>query len=472
MFHDKFASSKLSRDYLILAAFLTLLGLTAGSGRDDIQSLIIVRPIAILLCFYGLLGLTRAKWIEHRASLIWLVAIAFLVLMYLIPLPPSLWQLSPGHELIAEIDEVAGLGDIWRSYSIAPGRTVNALFALAIPAAVLLLIIRIDREERWLLLLPVIGFGVASVGLALLQAAAPAAKMLWFYRLTNDAIPVGLLANRNHGAILHASLLPMLAILVQMPTRNEIWARTRVGVAVMLGLAALVVVFASGSRAGLVCATLAVIGLPILLRDMTPASRKQKSTPKRTRFAAFFDLGNRWSLVGITALLVLAMAALAFSSSAPGRASQRLAETSESELRWGMWQRSLDVARDFAPFGSGPGTFVEAYKISEPINALGPNYINHAHNDFIEIALTTGAGGVLFVVASLLILIRTGWRVLRQQTSRAGWKQNQARMAWLILIIFALASAVDYPLRVPSLLAVAVIMVYWATARPSPNAAR
>lgn len=472
MFRDKFALFKLSRDYWILAAFLALLGLTAGSGRDDIQSLIIIRPMAVLLCFYGLWGLTRAKWAEHRASLIWLGAIFVLVLTYLIPLPPSLWQLSPGHKLIADIDQAAGFGDIWRSYSIAPNRTINALFALAIPAAVLLLMIRIDREERWLLLFPLIWIGIASVALALLQAAAPSAKALWFYRLTNDAIPVGLFANRNHAAIFHASLLPMLAVLVQMPTRSEIWTRIRVGVVVMIGLAALAAVFASASRAGLVCAILAVVSLPLLLRDMPARTRNRKAKAEPQQFAKFLNLRSRWAVVGASLLLALTMGALIFSSDAPSGAGQRLTEKNESELRWGMWQRSLDVANEYAPFGSGPGTFVEAYKIGEPIDTLGPNYINHAHNDLIETALTTGVGGLLFLTVALAVLARSGWRMWKHQTSRATWKQNQARMAWIILVIFVLASAVDYPLRVPSLLAVAVVMAYWATTRPNQNPAR
>lgn len=467
-----FAAFKLSRDYWVLVAFLALLGLTAGSGRDDLQSLIIVRPIAVLLCFYGAFGLTRVKWLEHRASLIWLGLTFLFVLMYLVPLPPSLWQNAPGHRLIADIDQVAGLGDIWRSYSVAPLRTLNALFALTIPTAVLLLIIRIDREERSLLLLPVIMFGIVSVALALLQAAAPSAKMLWLYRLTNDAIPVGLFANRNHAAIFHATLVPMLAILVQMPTRIEIWARIRVGVVVMLGMAALVAVFASGSRAGLVCAVVAVAGLPLLLRDLSASARRSTTRAKPPGFGKIFDPGNRWTVISATLLLVVAMGALAFSANAPSGTGQRLAGTSESELRWEIWQRSLDLAKNYAPLGSGPGTFVEVYKIGEPINSLGPNYINHAHNDFIETLLTTGVVGFLYLAAFLLALARVGWRLMKRQTFRAAWKQNQARMAWLVLATFGLASVVDYPLRVPSLLAVAVIMAYWATARPSPNAAR
>ncbi|WP_062181307.1 O-antigen ligase [Sphingopyxis sp. C-1] len=468
MLRNKIAPSQIFSDYWIASGFLILLGLLGGSGRDDVQSLIFIRPLAILLAAYALWTLPAESWRHHRRALFAMGGIILVTLAYLVPLPPSLWQAAPGHSLIAAIDEAAGFGDIWRSYSIAPYRTVNALFSLAIPAATLLMMLRLKNEERWQLLIPIVVVGAISVMLALLQAAAPAAKLLWFYRFTNDGLPVGLFANRNHAAVFHACMLPMLAVAVQLPTQNRTWSKIRIAVAVFLGVATLIAVLASGSRAGLIAALLAIASFPFLLyksafKKAAPTGRTKHKARER-KFGKLFDLlGQKWVVPAATiALLTSIGAATLMFSDSDGGTARRLSETSETEQRWTIWQESLEIAREFAPLGSGPGTFVEAYKIKEPINTLTPNYINHAHNDLVELLLTMGIIGAIFIVIAVFGLMLAGWR-LRDRTALAqpSWQQNQARMAWTVLAILGAASIVDYPLRVPSLTALAVVMACW-----------
>lgn len=468
MFRTKVAQSRHSRDYWIASGFLVLLVLVGGSGRDDLQSLVLIRPLAILLAAYALWTLRAESWRRHRGPLLAMGGLIVLTLAYLVPLPPSLWQAAPGHGLIADIDKAAGLGDIWRSYSIAPLRTLNSLFSLAIPAAALLLVLRLNNDERWQLLIPIVAVGAASIMLALLQAAAPAAKLLWFYRFTNDGLPVGLFANRNHAAVFHACMLPMLAVAIQLPTHNRIWSKIRIAVAVFVGIAALVAVLASGSRAGLIATLLAIASFPFLLyksafKKAAPTGRTRHKARER-KFGKLFDmLGQKWVVPAVTIALLTAIGAvtLIFSDSDGGTA-RRLSETSETEQRWQIWKDSLEIAQEFVPLGSGPGTFVEAYRIKEPIDTLTPNYINHAHNDLVELLLTIGVFGAIFIVATVLALLRAGWR-LRDDVAlgQPSWQQNQARMAWAVLAILGAASIVDYPLRVPSLTALAVVMACW-----------
>lgn len=468
MLRTKVAQSQLSRDYWIASGFIVLLALFGGSGREDLQSLIFIRPLAILLAAYALWTLPADSWRRHRGALLTMGGLILLTLAYLVPLPPSLWQAAPGHGLIADIDEAAGLGDIWRSYSIAPFRTVNTLFSLAIPAATLLLMLRLDNDERRQLLIPIVAVGAVSVMLTLLQAAAPAAKLLWFYRFTNDGLPVGLFANRNHAAVFHACMLPMLAVAIQMPTHNRIWSKVRIAVAIFLGIATLIAVLASGSRAGLIAALLSIASFPFLIyksafKKAAPTGRTKHKARER-KFGKLFDLlGQRWVVPAATiaVLMSIGAATLMFSDSEGGTA-RRLSETSETEQRWAIWQESLEIAREFAPLGSGPGTFVEAYRIREPIDTLTPNYINHAHNDLVELLLTMGAFGAIFIVVAVFALLRAGWRLRDRATlAQPSWQQNQARMACAVLAILGAASIVDYPLRVPSLTALVVVMACW-----------
>lgn len=468
LLRDKVAPSQIFSDFWIASGFLIVLGLLGGSGRDDVKSLMFIRPLAIFVAAYALWTLPAESWRHHRPALMTMGGIILVTLAYLVPLPPSLWQAAPGHSLIAAIDDAAGFGDIWRSYSIAPFRTVNTLFSLAIPAATLLIMLRLKDHERWQLLMPIVAVGATSVLLALLQAAAPAAKLLWFYRFTNDGFPVGLFANRNHAAVFHACMLPMLAVAVQLPTQNRIWAKVRIATAIFLGVATLIAVLASGSRAGLIAILLAITSLPFLLyksafKKAAPTGRTKHKARER-RFGRLFDLiGQKWVVPAATIGLLASVggATLMFGNSDGGTA-RRLSETSETEQRWTIWQESLKIAREFAPLGSGPGTFVEAYKIKEPIDTLTPNYINHAHNDLVELLLTMGVFGAIFIVIAVLGLVIAGWR-LRDRTAFAqpSWQQNQARMAWAVLAILGAASIVDYPLRVPSLTALAVVMACW-----------
>lgn len=461
MFRDRFALSRDSRNFGIIAAFLLLLGLTAGSGRDDMISLTFIRPIAILLFFYGLFGITRESWTNNRSSIIFMAAVFLFVLAYLIPLPASIWQSLSGHELIAGIDRAVGLGDVARPLSIAPRRTLNAFFSLFVPAATLLLMLRLDHGQRWRTLYPVLAFGTVSVFLTLLQAAAPSAGGLWLYRLTNDGIPVGLFANRNHAAVFHATLLPMLAVMVQMPARGHIWPRIRSGLAILVGVAALAAAAASGSRAGLLCAIAAVASLPLLIALPAKKPPKRRVPTGIDWRAKLPDFRSRRMIGVATLLVVVAIGTLALTSERSGGGAQRLAETSQNEQRVQIWQQSQAIAQDYMPYGSGPGTFVEAYKMQETVDMLGPNYINHAHNDFVEIAMTSGVGGLTLLGVVIFAWARDGWRLWSQKQNLPEWERNFGRMAWVCLAILGLSSFIDYPLRVPSLAAVATLLFGW-----------
>lgn len=461
MFRDRFARSKDARNFGIVAAFFLLLGLTAGSGRDDMMSLTFIRPIAVLLFFYGLFGMTRENWINSRSTIIFAATVFLFVLAYLVPLPASIWQSLPGHGLIAEIDRASGIGDIARPLSIAPRRTLNALFSLFVPAAVLFLMLRLDREQRSRIIYPVMLFGTLSVLLTLLQAASPSASGLWLYRQTNDGIPVGLFANRNHAAVFHATLLPMLAVMVQMPTRGHIWPRIRTSLAILVGVAALAAVAASGSRGGLLSAIAAVASLPLLIALPAKKAPKRRVPTGIDWRAKLPDFASR-RMIAIAAFLIAAgIGALALTSERSGGGAQRLAETSQNEQRVQIWQQSYGITQTYLPFGSGPGTFVEAYKIQETVDMLGPNYINHAHNDFIEIAMTCGVGGLILLGIATFAWVRSGWRLWSRSQSPDAWERNFGRMAWVCLAILGFSSFIDYPLRVPSLAAVATLLFGW-----------
>ena len=125
--------------FWLLAALLCIVFFTGGSTWDSEPQLMLLRPAALLIAGCAFLTL---RW-EHIARN-WVVAglflgAALLTAAHLVPLPYAWWSAFPGRDIIVSIDQVAGLGQISRPLSMAPDATLNALYALGIPFAVLLL---------------------------------------------------------------------------------------------------------------------------------------------------------------------------------------------------------------------------------------------------------------------------------------------------------------------------------------------
>jgi O-antigen ligase len=130
------------------------------------------------------------------------------------------------------------------------------------------------------------------------------------------------------------------------------------------------------------------------------------------------------------------------------------------ELRYEKWSAVVDHLAQFMPFGSGVGTYEPVFEMIEPASLLAASYSNHAHNDWLEVVLTTGFAGVLLLaVAIVAFMVALTRRILR------GGRGSDAAfsLAGLALILMAaIASAVDYPLRTPIVAALFVIACLWA----------
>jgi O-antigen ligase len=120
--------------------------------------------------------------------------------------------------------------------------------------------------------------------------------------------------------------------------------------------------------------------------------------------------------------------------------------TSRSEF----WPYLGQIIVDFLPFGRGNGSFVEAYEIYEPAVLLNPRYLNHAHNDFLEMAITAGIPGIALVALAVILWAWAALRVFRMPAHRS---LVLPRFAAVVTGMLILASVGDYPLRTPSLAA-------------------
>ena len=450
-----FPSLKSSIDFKVLAVFLALVFLVGGGARADIASLVILRPLAVVLAGWWIVRLDRTAVSRDRWFIVFSAATFGLLLLHLVPLPPSLWHALPQRDLVARIDAVAGLGEVWRPLTLAPDAAWNALWSLFVPLAAGLGMMRLDGQERRAMLTVVLALGAASLALSLLQAFAPSASVLWFYRITNTGSPVGLFANRNHAAVFLAALLPLATAwtLGQSDEKRAAAKRVALAVAVVLvGLVALV----SGSRAGVVAYAAAIFASVLLFpAEWKPVRRRAKALPAwlgRPRRSGLIAVAVAGALVGALLLLI----------GGQTNALTRLFDNGTGDFRPMFWRRTVAMIGEYLPFGSGSASFVEVYRVGELPGDVMRSYANHAHNDYLEIALTLGIPGVLLVACALAFIalrLLRAWRI----PPVPGRNIRLARAAGAALAIFAAASIVDYPLRVPSLAAFAVIAMFWLT---------
>jgi O-antigen ligase len=434
--------------FWIMCAFLVLAFLTGGSSRADVQSLVILRPVAVLICFYAAWHL-RFEDITNNKFLIGFAAACFLLAgLHLVPLPPTVWQALPGRGLMAEIDNQVGLGQIWRPMTLDPVSGWNALYSLFVPLAVLLLGLTLKRDDIYRLLPVVIGIGLITGLVGLIQAASGENSAVNLYRISNKGNAVGLFANRNHQAVFLATMFPMLAAYACAGIKTAEQARFRLWISIAAGLVLIPLLLATGSRAGLITGFIGLISVLILYRTpQTLIATKRKVAKRR-----YYYIAAAFASVAVGLLAILFSRATAI--------DRLFADNIVEDTRGKIFSPALEMAWSYFPFGSGMGSFATAFKIDEPNATLSPQFINRAHNDYLELYMTGGLPALLILMCTISALGLTAYKlwISRKNTSKY---LIIARASIIVAVIFIIASMGDYPLRMPSLMCFTVILALW-----------
>ncbi len=429
--------------FWILSALLVLAFLTGGSFRANAPFLFLLRPFAILALAYGLAALPRSRWRALRVPLAMAGLVTGLTAIHLIPLPPMLWQVLPGHEPVRALDALVGAGPVWRPLSLVPSTTLNALFALSVPLASLVLAAGLDRHDHVRLFRLLLALAAISAMVGLLQATGLRFNLYVPTGGDRGIEATGLFANKNHQAVLLAAMLPMLAIFARI-ARDARPARKIIDI--MTAGAALVVVIlliVTGSRAGLVLG-----GVSLLVTLFYGLARID--------YLARIDPRRAFALKLVIGLAAAAVAAVATTLTSRGLAFTRMANAT-ADLRPRLWESILPIVPQYMPWGSGIGSYVDVYRAHEPVALLRDTYSNHAHNEYLEVALTAGIPGILLIVVAGVLFARAAWK------NRHGTDIPAllARLGTTILLLLAAASVTDYPLRTPLMGAVFAIAVVW-----------
>lgn len=363
------------------------------------------------------------------------IAFAVLALAQFLPLPFALWRHFPGRgeAVVAIIMLDAPKG--WATLSLSPWASLASL-AWWIPAlALFCATLRSDSPTAPTLAKSVLGVALASVALALIQRGG---EFLYLYDITNVGAGTGFFANANHQASFLLGALALWAALFVSERADKSRAAHDPTVALAYYASALVLacgVLLTGSVAGI--GLLLPVGIGALL-----VTRPDLRLSPRLVIAIFAVLS--------LAALGLAISGILqdnFSGDASGVGHNRL-----DYLRTG-----LAYLGEMAPLGSGLGTFVEIYPSFEAAGAIGPTYVNHAHNDLLELLLETSVFGLVALGSFVW-----WWSARAGAVWRAATRNPYAQAATILTGAILLHSVVDYPLRTAadsSLFAVACAMI-------------
>ena len=434
---------------LLLAAAFFL----GGSARGDVASLMVLRPFAAMLVGFGLWQLQLAQVQQHKLLLALALACVALPLLQLVPLPYAVWSDLPGRQQVVEIDQVAGLGKIARPLSLVPEATLNALLSLIVPLAALILGIQLDRKARERLLPIVLGLVGVSALLAVLQTLGGPDGALYLYDISNRGSPIGLLANRNHQAVLLAMALPMLALLATKPRKISLFRM----VGCSAGLLTLVpLILTTGSRAGTIIGLLALLSIFWITpaTELHPAGGSSLVSKRARNWSAAGKIGVISlvpALVGLTIYMERA------------EAWDRLQSVfHDDDLRFRILPTVAEMFVKYWPVGTGLGSFEKVFQANEPDALLSPVYMNHAHNDWLEVSLTGGLPSIGLLAAGAGIVAVSLARQFLARRSRSA-PDRLARLGLIVIVLLGIASLSDYPLRTPLLETVFVVALLWAS---------
>ncbi|MER9971834.1 O-antigen ligase family protein [Mesorhizobium sp. M0060] len=335
-------------------------------------------------------------------SVLWLLAFAVLLaFLQIVPLPAAVFN---------DLRPKLLLGDTWaadtqfRFISVGVGRTVECLLYLLAAAAFFLAVLRL-RVEQVNALLPFFFMGVICNGLAgAIQ-----------YSLSNDIAIVGLLpftisaglfANVNHFSALLFVSIPFVVYYGLF--RGHLLSGS-------FGLIALLLLLlAAGSRAGV------LIGLAITVLSVIFLSARSRAS-------------------GFSVLLIF----VGLSVYTIGAWTKVDADAIDPAFGRGEFARTtIDGIKENWATGVGFGNFQKAYQIYEKESMIFEKFVNHAHNEYLEVAFEGGIPAILLMLSYFVLLAATLVSDRRDPFQKA---------AFLSVSFLLIHSLVDYPLRTEAL---------------------
>ena len=359
-----------------------------------------------------------------------------LVLLQLCPLPAGFLSRFAGRGNY--------LGARFSTLSFAPYNSRNELLILltCFVAFYLAYIVSQDRGRKRRLIFALVALGVAEAFYGLAQYLMNVQKIFWYTKKYDLEEATGTYINRNHFAGFLEMVLPFAVCLAIYEGEKLLARRKHRGgratmltsdvktQAVVLWLAVAVVLMAaivfSRSRMGLLaaCASLLVVfGLKMLRRKALPA------------------------ILGVAFVaLSLCLAVWIGVRPALSRFESLGQEFSGNESRLSMWPGTLKLIAQHPLVGTGLGTFPVVY--TEVQTTFLTQFVNHAHNDYLEISSDLGIPAALLLFASILYALVCAVRTFLHGEGKYTPAISLACVGSIVAIL--LHSLTDFNLHIPA----------------------
>ena len=422
--------------------------LLLGGSAQGIWSNMLLQIAGVLIIAWAAATGPAEPLTRAARQLLWIVLASLVVVgVQLVPLPGSMWPDLGGREVVASGYSVLGIPVPPLPISLAPYESVATLVT-AIPALAILCALLVMKAYRplWLALALCAG-AFSGILLGALQVASSGAGKWYLYPESSFPFAAGFFANSNHMALLLVIVVPFLAAMLASMRRANV---QRYSGAVALTAGALIVILVGIALSR----SLAGYGLVVPAFLLSFAIMR----PAKSGASRLFGLAAG-------ALLVGALAMLAWSP-----IGERTLETGTAvHSRATILSVTGEAVNDFMPFGSGLGTFRQVYKLYEDHDLVTREVVNHAHNEYVELALETGIPGVLVMLAFLVWWSRNSWRAWRSPDSSL-----YAKAASIASAVILAHSLVDFPARtaaIGSCLAMSLALLLERRPRPASERA-
>lgn len=357
------------------------------------------------------------------------IALAAIALgtLQLLPLPPAIWRALPGRDFVVLALSALGVDDRAMPLSLSARGTAVSLLAMVSAFGFFCMGLGFPKRARHILAAVIVVTALINILFGLYVKSVPPTNGTFLAQFYDGGNVSGLFFNRNFmAALLYVSIPMLMSFLLYLVAKSKVSGFSAVIFGTIYLLLILLGLGATASRTGILLSMLALLMSPILMRG-TLSRKTGRSTARPLLLAT------------ITGLIVLGMIGQAGLS--------RFARFDPvNEQRLTIYSLTLRAIGRYFPVGSGLGTFVPVYQqIEQPSDMVGSAYINHAHNDWLELALEGGAPMMALMIAGIFWLLAAQYRVWTTVGDLAeNFVPKAAAMAVILLLLHSL---VDFPLR-------------------------
>jgi O-antigen ligase len=387
---------------LELTLALAIIGAPLAFGGVQPISYSVLEVVLFLALLLLLISQTRKGRIDIRLPL-WPVLFVLMVGLQVIPFPASvIAHLSPSRLQDLGAAGASHDGGVWSTFSIYPHDTVLAVLKfLAYLSAFVLAAYLFDSGKRKSTLIRGLMFiACFEAAYGIIQYLTGWQKIFTLTKQFDLDVATGTYINRNHFAGLLELTLPF--VLASGFCSFQIWSerrqaglnqrasaeRSSAGVRsifyLFLTTIVVVAVIFSRSRSGILATAFSIVFIVLLA---------QVKAKRKTWMLGFFLFSL--CIVGYGLWIGLDPVLARF---------EQIREPGYLQLegRIGFWKAALPLVRDHSLVGTGLGTFGTAFRRYQTGHVY--NYVDHAHNDYLEFASDTGLLGAALLFLPILYL--------------------------------------------------------------------